>query len=120
MAEPARTMARLKWEDSLSTGVSLYDEQHQKLIRYVNELRDGMMGKNEGDAVEKTLVSLLDYTNTHFFDEEIELYKRDYPEYEKHKAEHDRFLWAVRGLYVRFKTGRANSRMIGAEILATA
>ncbi len=111
-------MPKLEWDVSYSVGVASFDAQHKYIFNYINELRDTMMGKKGHDAVDKILVSLLDYTNGHFFNEEIMLFKHEFPDFDVHKAEHDKFLSEIRGLYVRFKAGETDSRLISAEIIA--
>ncbi|MBI5178309.1 MAG: hemerythrin family protein [Nitrospinae bacterium] len=111
-------MPKLEWDESYSVKVGEFNDQHKLLFDYINDLRDSMMGKKGKDTVTKTLNNLLDYTNTHFFNEEIMLYKHEYPDYEKHKAAHDQFLSDIRGFYVRFHAGSADSRLISAEIIA--
>jgi len=111
-------MSKLEWDASYSVGVEAFDSQHKLIFNYINDLRDTMMGKKGKETVDHILVSLLDYTNTHFFTEEIILYKNEYPDFDRHKAEHDKFLAEIRGLYVRFKAGDEDSRLISAEIIA--
>jgi hemerythrin len=111
-------MPKLEWDESYSVRVGAFDDQHKLLFDYINDLRESMMGKKGGDTVKDILVSLLNYTNTHFFNEEILLYKYEYPDYDKHKAAHDQFLSEIRSFYVRFMAGSADSRLISAEIIA--
>lgn len=109
-------MPRLEWDNKYSLGIPVFDEQHKELFEYINELRDIMMGTKSDDMIENTFKSILNFTMTHFLDEEIFLFKNQYPDYEQHKAEHDNFMNEVKGLYVQSKAERSNSKIISAEI----
>lgn len=111
-------MGKLSWNDGFSVGVKKYDDQHKVLFGYLNELYDAMRDKKEEEVVGAVLEKLLNYTLTHFFDEEIELYKTGYPGYTRHKEAHDILVAAVREYYVRFRSGKEPGRKILIEIIA--
>jgi len=111
-------MQKLEWDDSYATGFAALDEEHKMLFGFINDLRETLLGRKGKEVIEKVLEGLLDYTNGHFFNEEILLYKLHYPEYYAHKAAHEKFLSEVRGYYVTFKAGDADSKLISAEITA--
>lgn len=114
-------MPKLEWDELFATGITRYDNQHKVLFDYINELRSITLGKSGPEArltIEKVLASLVNYTLTHFLDEEVELYRFGYPDFDDHKAEHDQFIVAVRDLYIRFRAGKSDMRIICAEILA--
>ncbi|MBI3795259.1 MAG: hemerythrin family protein [Nitrospinae bacterium] len=111
-------MSKLEWDDIYSVGVAGLDEEHKVLFDYINDLRDSLLGKKGKDTVKKVLDGLIAYTNDHFFHEEIMLYKSGYPDYERHKVEHERLIAEIRGLYVRFHADDAESKLISAEIIA--
>lgn len=102
------TMALLEWKDSFSVTVPKYDNQHKKLITLINELH-GAMSTGQGNAVlGKIFTELLNYTKTHFADEEAEFKKHSYPEYATHKLEHDKLTNEVVKLYNDFNSGRGS------------
>jgi len=111
-------MPKLVWDDSYSTKIKLFDEQHEVIFTYINDLRDAMMGKKSEEIVNRTLMGLLEYSVTHFIDEEIILLKNDYPDFQNHQSSHEKFTEEVRRLFVEYKAGKANSRIMAAEITA--
>jgi hemerythrin len=82
------TMSFIDWEDMLSTGVQRYDEQHKKLITLINNLYNAMQEGMTEAQLEETFKGLIDYTNTHFSDEEEKLKAYNYPGYEEHAEAH--------------------------------
>ncbi len=111
-------MGKLSWNEGFSVGVKKFDDQHKVLFGYLNELYDAMRDKKEKDVVGPVLEKLLNYTLTHFFDEEIELYKTGYPSYARHKEAHDILVSTVRDYYIRFRSDSVPGRKILIEIIA--
>jgi hemerythrin len=111
-------MGRLEWDPIYSVGVTAFDNEHKVLFGFINDLRDSMLGRKGKETVEKVLEGLLDYTNTHFLNEEVTLYQYGYPKYAEHKAQHEALLSVARRLYVEFKAGATDSKIISAEIIA--
>lgn len=111
-------MQKLEWDSSYATGLESLDNEHKMLFGYINDLRDSLIGRKGKDVVGRVLEGLLEYTNGHFFNEEILLFKLRYPDYDAHKAQHEKFLSEVRGYYVAFKSGDVDSKLMSAEITA--
>ena len=85
----------VEWNSSLSVKVTDFDLAHQKLFRLINELNNAMlMGKGK-DVAGNILKALVDYTKTHFADEEKYFVKFAYPETAAHKKQHAEFTAAV-------------------------
>lgn len=102
-------MAFFEWKDSYQTGIAKIDGQHRKLVDYLNELYDAMKAGKGKDALDDVFQGLLDYTKTHFAAEEglMKLYR--YPDYEAHKAVHDKLAAHVQKLYQQFQAGTISS-----------
>lgn len=97
------------WTDSYSVKVAKCDQQHQKLFAIMNELGDAMrIGKGK-ETVGKTVSELLDYTRTHFRDEEDLMKKTNYPQFAAHQEMHKKFVADVESLQKQAQQGRANS-----------
>lgn len=111
-------MGKLSWNESFSVGVKKFDDQHKVLFGYLNELYDAMRDKKEKDVVGPVLEKLLSYTLTHFFDEEIALYRTGYSGYARHKEAHDILVSTVRDYYIRFRSDSEPGRKILIEIIA--
>jgi hemerythrin len=80
------------WNDSYSVKVNLCDTQHQKLFAIMNELADAMRVGKGSQVVSRTVGDLLQYTRTHFQQEEALLRKANYPQLGPHQEMHRRFL----------------------------
>lgn len=97
-----------EWDDKYSVGVELFDQQHKKLFVLMNDLRSSMLEGNAKEVVGKVLDELIDYTATHFADEEDEMESYGYPEYEVQRQQHLDFLNQVK----EFKTNHTGGREI--------
>ncbi len=97
----------IEWDDSFSTGVSLFDQQHQRLFDMVNELHDAMQQKRSKDAIGSILNGLAEYTVNHFGDEERLFAQTSYPDEARHKALHKNLVDQVVELIGKFKRGEA-------------
>lgn len=82
-------MALLQWGEQYSVGYDKIDEQHQKLVGYINELHAAMLEGRGQEALVTILKKLVSYTQTHFAMEEKLMQQYNYPEYNKHKMEHE-------------------------------
>jgi len=81
----------IRWKASLSVGIEGIDEQHKELLRRAAAFLDGLEGRSRQDV--GTLLSYLrTYAMGHFGEEEEAMRDSAYPGYERHKAQHDRFL----------------------------
>ena len=74
----------IEWNETFSVGVQLFDDQHKKLFAMVNGLEVGMKNGDDHAAIEEVLNGLVEYTVTHFTEEEREMRERGYPGYEDH------------------------------------
>ena len=83
------------WKDDYLTHIGELDAQHQKLVTLINEFYSDLLKYQNSDqkhvAIVKTLEELVDYGCYHFEAEEKLMLKYEYPGYEQHKAEHERF-----------------------------
>lgn len=78
----------IQWNKELETGISIIDEQHEKLFELINNI-DKFKGEKE--SFTEALLALQTYVATHFNTEEEYMRCMDYPDYKKHKACHDEF-----------------------------
>jgi hemerythrin len=82
-------MVAMQWDQSLSVGVGLIDEQHKTLIQRINDLSDALARHEGTSKIIKTLEFLLDYTEYHFNEEQKYMGLHAYPGLADHKAKHD-------------------------------
>ncbi len=84
-------MAYMQWDADLALGIPVIDDQHRRIIEYINELEDATFTGNIDDT-KHALEGLVDYTLTHFeFEEELQR-KACYPFIKAHQAVHGNFM----------------------------
>ncbi len=87
-------MAYMQWTEDLETGIQVIDDQHKRIIGYINELHHASETANAAE-VQEVLEGLLDYTITHFqFEEELQE-KAGYPFLKAHQRVHEIFMKRV-------------------------
>ncbi|HQA52449.1 MAG TPA: bacteriohemerythrin [Spirochaetota bacterium] len=99
-------MAYIEWEDSFSVGVEIFDNEHKKLIEIINRLHLALLMKETDAVMGKTLKDLIDYTITHFAHEEENMANQTYPEFFKHKKEHDELIKNVQDYKTQIESGK--------------
>jgi hemerythrin-like metal-binding protein len=103
----------MEWNDSLSVGVQQIDNEHKKLVSLVNTLNDSMKNGKSKDTLQKVFSELVDYTMTHFSNEELLMQKVNYSAFSGHKREHDDLAKKARVLKDDFTSGKM---MISIEV----
>ncbi|MCL2318917.1 MAG: bacteriohemerythrin [Treponema sp.] len=86
------------WDDSLLLGVEKVDDEHKQLFDSLNSLIDSIEQGAGKEEVRKSLDYLLEYTKTHFQDEEEVQLKSGYPGYKAHHDVHVKFTKTVQKL----------------------
>lgn len=102
-------MAFFDWKDDYSVGITKIDEQHKKLVGFLNELYDAMKAGKGKDTLDKVLVGLVEYTKTHFATEESLMRLHKYPDYDAHKEKHDKLTAYVLDLKTKFDAGQISN-----------
>ena len=98
-------MAIITWDDSLSVNVSLFDNQHKKLIELINSLNEAMREGKGKDVLQSIIKELAVYTVMHFKAEESYFKKYGYAETPQHMAEHKAFVDEVEKFKKEFEEG---------------
>ena len=101
----------VQWTDSLSTGISLIDEQHKMLLNYINNLYHAMQRGVTDDILLNILDVLHDYTVSHFSTEEQFFLHSDYKDSEKHREIHRKFTSRIAEFRDNMKNGSAQVSM---------
>lgn len=81
-------MPLLVWRDQLSVGSPEIDEDHQRLIGFVNALHDAVTEAQSEKVVSRILMELIEYTRDHFAREEKVMKACNYPDLERHQKIH--------------------------------
>jgi hemerythrin-like metal-binding protein len=99
-------MATITWNKSLSVQIDSIDEQHKKLIDLINSFYENINQGSNKEKISEMIRSLKNYTIFHFSTEEKYMKKFDYPEFNNHKLEHDKFIESVLNFEERYKSGK--------------
>ena len=94
------------WKPQYSVGIETIDTQHQNLFAIGRELYAAMSSGKGTAATGNILDRLIQYTKSHFAAEEALMRKCGYPDYPKHKKEHDELTKQVLEFQADFKAGR--------------
>ncbi len=97
-------MAYWRWESSYSVGIAVIDNQHKRIIEYINELNNALAFKTE-DKVHDIILQLVEYTVSHFSFEERLMQEAGYPMLQPHKDVHNAFIERINFFKERFENG---------------
>lgn len=98
-------MALMQWNSTFSINVKKFDDQHKRLVELINQLYDAMKSGEGFTMLESVLHSVINYTATHFADEEKMMAAHGYPDLAKHKAIHQDLVKRVLELQQKLKSG---------------
>jgi len=83
-------MALFTWHPHYTVGIPLVDAEHAHLLALADGWHAAVAQGAPEDSIRAGLASLIDYTRAHFAHEEDLMIRCRYPDFRKHKAEHDR------------------------------
>lgn len=92
-------MEHVAWDSTMSVGVDVLDDDHQRLLEMFNSLLNTGVTTKDRDDLEGLLNNLIDYTNVHFQREEALMERQGYPDLAAHKAAHRYFVDEIRKIY---------------------
>jgi hemerythrin len=100
-------MALIEWSNALySVKIDSFDNDHKKLLQYINDLHSAMLKGQGKDALSKILNDLSEYTHYHFKAEEKQMLESGYPDYEEHKRLHNELTVQLTDLMQDYKLGK--------------
>ncbi len=102
-------MAFFAWKDEYSVGIKKFDEQHKRIVGYLNELYDAMTEGKGKEVLGGVLNGLLEYTGSHFLAEESLMKLHKYPGYEEHRIKHQKMAQRVTLMIEKFNKGEISS-----------
>jgi hemerythrin len=108
-------MSKIEWDDSLSIGVDLIDEQHKMLIQKLADLSEAFTRGHEENKIMKTLDFMIDYTDFHFSAEEKVMEEQSYPGLDQQKKQHEEFKTTLNNILEDFKE-ESTTKAIAEEI----
>ena len=83
------------WKDEFSVGSQILDAQHAGIINIINKLYYAMMHDLHPKQLNTILSDLIQYVDTHFFDEERIMRDSDFPDYPSHLEVHRKYAQKV-------------------------
>ena len=101
----------LTWDESLLTGDTRVDMQHQEIFRRVGALLQACGDGSSARQLEDMLGFLASYAIQHFTDEEALQLEYGYPDYENHRQQHEDFKSTVGELAGRFHAGGSSEAL---------
>ncbi|HEY0832634.1 MAG TPA: bacteriohemerythrin [Azospirillum sp.] len=109
------TMELVAWDDKMSVGVGVLDEDHRLLLDMFNSLLQAGVSRRNKEALSALLTRLGEYTDVHFSREEAYMERCAYPDLEAHKAAHRYFVDEVDKLRHDFDGG--NETMLRIDLI---
>lgn len=78
----------LEWKNEYTVGVKEIDDQHKKIIMFINELDNGIHGEDTKGVIHEIIINLNDYAKFHFSTEEKYFDQFNYEDKEEHTKRH--------------------------------
>lgn len=98
-----------QFDSSCLLGIDAIDGQHRRLFEIAGRVYDHLSGGEAAHAAAAAAAAeLLDYTATHFADEEALMAAAGYPELDAHRQEHADLISKVRDMEMRAEFGDRN------------
>lgn len=104
-------MQKIEWDDKLSVGIDLIDEQHKMLIQRLQDVSEAIeLNQGEG-TIAKTLDFLVDYTDFHFSEEEKQMAELNYSGLALQQEQHKEFKESLERLEQDFEEDNATKEL---------
>jgi hemerythrin len=100
-------MSLIDWDDNLRINIEVIDNQHKKLVGFINELHAAMKERKAKDVLGKIIEGLKDYAIEHFSTEEKYFDQFGYRNAFSHKRDHQGFIDKVNDFKAGFDSGKA-------------
>jgi hemerythrin-like metal-binding protein len=97
---------KISWRNEFIIGVPRIDAQHHSLVDLLQELQESAAEGEHTPAVGKAIKTLVEYTRTHFRDEEALMEQIGFAGLEKHAALHKQLLGEVVTILQTLKAGK--------------
>ena len=104
----------LQWTADLSVGIELIDEQHKRIVDFINQLNEARATLDK-KQVGVVLAGLSDYTLSHFGFEEAAMAAAKFKDRARHRKGHERFALQLAAYGHRYALGEE----VAGEVLET-
>ena len=98
----------IEWSNELSVGIEEIDAQHKVLVDLLNQIHEAIQQRHGAEVTARILEKLGEYTRTHFAVEESLMRIMHYPDYERHKAEHDKLIEQLNVFHAKLVAGKTS------------
>lgn len=105
-------MSIVMWSSAFATGVKEIDDQHRRLLGFINELNAATSQADIGHILE----SAIDYTMYHFAFEEAVMESNGYHLRDAHKRIHDQFARELLDLKDQYAAGTMAAEQLRAAL----
>ena len=102
------------WTKKMSVGVTVLDEDHQKLVSLLNELHEGIASGHGTETLGKILNALVEYTKVHFAREEEFFAQTGYPDAAAHHQKHEDLTSKVLEIQAHYNKGHFDALSLDA------
>ena len=92
----------MKWSAEYNTGIDVIDDQHRRILDYINEIAD-LKYASDRVKMKGILDNIIDYTQSHFTFEESLQEEANYKYRIHHKRVHDLFIKKIESYRERFE-----------------
>ena len=94
-----------EWKNEYSLSIASIDAQHKKLFAIAEELHEAMRTGQSKPVLSKILDRLVQYTATHFAQEESLMKAHAYPDFAAHRSVHEALKKQVMDFQEKFQAG---------------
>ena len=109
----------VSWDDNLSVGIEMIDNDHKKLLTLINNLQTAVYYPTGEGFERQALEEVVNYTKYHFQREEDLMQKHGYPDYEAHKQQHEEMVSKVNGFVTAYEENREGAIEEATQFLKT-
>jgi len=81
-----------QWKEEYNVDISIIDEQHKKFLEIINQLKTIINQDGCKDSVSDIFYQLAYLIDNYFIQEEIYFKDCQYPNFDKHKSDHNSFI----------------------------
>ncbi len=107
---------KMKWLPEYNTGIEVIDDQHKRILDYINDLQNVDIVSDRAQ-IKEVLDNIIDYTQSHFTFEESLQEEANYKYRVPHKRVHDLFIKRIEGYRQDFQDGKSIENELS-EVLA--
>lgn len=91
------------WDESFSVHVPELDNEHKIIVNIINDIHDAFIAGKGNEMILKAVDALVDYTQTHFKNEELFMEELHFEKLDEHKQKHEQLIRDVKSFKVRIQ-----------------